>query len=108
VAAGKGRSGNEDGPLHDLPDWHFKGKHQKRKCNPLLIQLQMEELLQKRKLNEDGRSRESKLLNELKDFGKIWRRISRKETGSNSIRTLEFTSLLTVLAIDQQLFWRIS
>jgi len=23
LARGEGRSGNEDGPLHDLPDWHY-------------------------------------------------------------------------------------
>jgi len=23
IQQGKGRSGNEDGPIHDQPDWHF-------------------------------------------------------------------------------------
>jgi hypothetical protein len=26
LSRGEGRSGNEDGPIHDLPDFHFAGK----------------------------------------------------------------------------------
>lgn len=25
LSLGKGRSGNEDGPIHDLPDWEYAG-----------------------------------------------------------------------------------